>query len=85
MHDKMDHSKIASPCFALKTKSVDAYLKLFVFVTIIIAHGHGDKKYAQYALDLYPADSNCTIGFIARLFQVTPIQVFKPGIPFYRH
>ena len=67
MHDRMDHSKTSSPCFALKTKSVDAYLKLFVFVTIMIAHGHGDKKYAHYALDLYLADSNFTIGSIARL------------------
>jgi hypothetical protein len=33
----------------------------------MIAHGHGDKKYAHYALDLYPVDSNCTIGSIARL------------------
>jgi hypothetical protein len=69
MHDKMDHSKTASPCFALKTKSVDAYLKLPISVTRMIAHGHGDKKYAHYALDLYPADSNCTIGSIARLLR----------------
>jgi hypothetical protein len=67
MHDKMDHSKTTSPCFSLKTKSVDAYLKLPVSVTGMIAHGHGDKKYAHYALDLYPANSNCTIGSIARL------------------
>jgi hypothetical protein len=67
MHDKMDHSKIASLCFASKTKSVDAYLKLPVSVTGMIVHGHGDKKYAHYALDVYLADSNCTIGSIARL------------------
>jgi hypothetical protein len=30
MHDKMDHSKTASPCFALKKKSIDGYLKLLV-------------------------------------------------------
>jgi hypothetical protein len=69
MHDKMDHSKTASPCFTSKTKSVDAYLKLPVSVVGMIAHGHGDKKYAHYSLDLYPADSNCTIGSIARLLR----------------
>jgi hypothetical protein len=67
MHDKMDHSKAASPCFASKTKSVDAYLKLPVYVTGMIAHRHSDKKYVHYSLDLYPADNNCTIGSIARL------------------
>jgi hypothetical protein len=69
IHDKMDHSKTTSPCFASKTKSVDAYLKFPVSVTGMIAHGHGDKKYAHYVLDLYPADSNCTIGSIARLLR----------------
>jgi hypothetical protein len=44
-------------------------LKLLVSVTGVIAHGHGDKKYAHYALDLYPADSNYTIGSIARLLR----------------
>jgi hypothetical protein len=45
MHDKMDHSKIASPYFASKTKSLDGYLKLSVSITGMIAHGYGDKKY----------------------------------------
>ena len=69
MHDKIDHSQTASPCFTLKTKSVDAYLKLPVSVTGMIAHRHGDKKYAHYSLDLYLAHSNCIIGSIARLLR----------------
>jgi hypothetical protein len=72
MPDKMDKSKTASPCFASKTKAVDGYFKLPVSVTGMFDHGHGDKKYAHYAhyaLDLYPADSNYTIGSIARLLQ----------------
>ena len=32
----------------------------------MIAHGHGDFKFAHYALDLYPADSNHMIGSIAK-------------------
>ena len=35
----------------------------------MIAHGHGDVKYAHYALDLYPADSNHTIGSFAKLLR----------------
>jgi hypothetical protein len=35
----------------------------------MIAHGHGDVKFAYYALDLYPADSNHTIGSFARLLR----------------
>jgi hypothetical protein len=69
MHDKMDHSKTASPCFASKTKSIDGFMKLLVSVTGIIAHGHGDKKFAHYTLDFYPADSNQTIGSIAKLLR----------------
>ena len=35
----------------------------------MIAHGHGDVKFAHYALDLYLADSNHTIGSFARLLR----------------
>lgn len=35
----------------------------------MIVHGHEDKKYAHYALHLYPADSNYTIGSIGRLLR----------------
>ena len=35
----------------------------------MIAHGHGDVKFAHYALDLYPADSNHTIGSFAKLLR----------------
>lgn len=69
MHDKVDHSKTASPCFATKNKAVDGLMKLPISVTGMLAHGHGDKKYAHYALDLYPADSNQTIGSIAKLLR----------------
>ena len=32
----------------------------------MIAHGYNDVKFAHYALDLYPTDSNHTIGSFAR-------------------
>jgi hypothetical protein len=42
MHDKMDHSKTASPCIARKSKDTDGLMKLPVSVTRMLAHGHGD-------------------------------------------
>jgi hypothetical protein len=81
MHDKMDHSKTASPCFASKTKSVDGFMKLPISVIGIFAHGHGDKKYAHYVLDLYAADSNQTVGSIEKLLQdlERPSKSSNPG------
>ena len=48
IHDKMDHSKTASLHFSHKSKAVDSFMKLPVSATSMIAHGHGDKRYAHY-------------------------------------
>jgi hypothetical protein len=69
MHDKMDHSKTACPALARKTKSLHGFMKLPVKVSGIFAHGHGDGKYAHYNLDVFPSDSNFTIGSIAKLLR----------------
>lgn len=69
IHDKMDHSKTASPHFSHKTKATDSFMKMPVAVTGMIAHGHGDVRYAHYGLDVFPTDSNHTIGSIARLLR----------------
>ena len=66
IHDKMDHSKTAFPHFSHKSKSTDSFMKLPVAVTSMIAHGHGDIRYAHYGLDIFPTDSNHTIGSIAK-------------------
>ena len=42
IHDKMDHSKTASPHFSHKTKVTESFMKMPVAVTSMIAHGHGD-------------------------------------------
>lgn len=67
MHDKMDHSKTASPVLSHKTKHLDGLTKLPISVTGILAHGHGDVRYAHYGLDIYPHDINYTVGSFARL------------------
>jgi hypothetical protein len=69
IHDKMDHVKTASPCFASKNKSIDAFMRLLVAVTGMIAHGHGDGKYAHFLSDLYLCDSNHTMGSVAKLLR----------------
>ena len=67
IHDKMDHSKMASPHFSHKTNVTESFMKMSVAVTGIIAHGHGNVRYAHYGVGIFPTDSNHTIGSIARL------------------
>ena len=67
IHDKMDHGKIASPCFDYKNKDTYMFMKLPLLETIMMAHGHGDERYGHYALDLYPSDCNHIVGSFARL------------------
>ena len=63
----MDHAKTASPVFSHKSKELESLVKLPVFVTGMIAHGYGDRHYAHYGLDVFPHDSNYTIGSMAKL------------------
>ena len=65
----MDHSKTASPAYSHKNKATDSYFKLPLQVTGMIAHGHGDIRYAHYGLDIYPSDSNHTVGSLAKLLR----------------
>ena len=69
MHDKMDHSKTDSPVFSHKSKELDGLVKLLVSVTGMIAHGHGDVRYAHYGLDMFAHDSNYTISSVAKLLR----------------
>jgi hypothetical protein len=69
IHDKMDHGKTASPCFASKNKDTDMFTKLPLSVTGMMAHRHGDERYAHYALDMYPGDCNHTVGSFAKLLR----------------
>ena len=69
MHDKMDHSKTASPVLSHKTKHLDGLMKLPIYVTGMLTHGHGDVRYAHYGFDIYPHDVNYTVGSFARLLR----------------
>ena len=70
MHDKMDHAQTASPEFSHKSKELDSLVKLPVSMTSMIAHGHGDVRYAHYGLDIFPHDSNYTIESMEKLLCV---------------
>ena len=69
MHDKMDHSKTASPVLSHKVKHLDGLKKLPLAVTGILAHGHVDQRYAHYGLDLYSHDANYTVGSSAKVLR----------------
>ena len=69
MHDKMDLAKMASPIFSHKTKHLDGFTKLPVFVTGMLAHGHGDVRYVHYGLDMYPYHANYRVGSITKLLR----------------
>ena len=63
----MDHAKTASPVFLHKSKELDGLVKLPMSVTSMIAYRHGDVRYTHYGLDIFPHDSNYTIGLMAKL------------------
>ena len=69
MHDKMDHSKTASPALSHKVKHLDGLIKLPVAVTGMLGQGHGDQRYAHYGLDLYLHDANYTVESFAKLLR----------------
>ena len=55
--------------YSHKNKQIDSYMRLPIVVTRMIAHGHGDYRYAYFGIDIYPHDSNHTVGSIAKLLQ----------------
>jgi len=73
MHDKMDHArqngsyKTASLVFSYKSTQLDALTKLPISVTGMIAHGHGDVRYAHYDFDIFLHNSNYTVRSLAKL------------------
>jgi hypothetical protein len=65
IHDKMDHSKTASPHFSHKNKAIDSLMKLLVAVTGMIAHGHGD------------VGMHTTVWIFTRVIQITLLDLMQ--------
>jgi hypothetical protein len=62
-----DLSLSIMPCTSKKqcnlpTPLTSGLKQLPTTLTSMIAHGHGDEKYAQYSNELWPNDPNFTIG-----------------------
>ena len=66
MHDKIDHSKTASPVLFHKVKHLDGLMKLPIAVTGILAHGHVDQHYTHYGLDLYSHEPTTQLGHLQK-------------------
>jgi len=64
----MDHVETTSLVFTHKNE-VDGLVKLPLFVTGVIAHGHGDVHYMHYSLDIFPPNLIKTINSIAKLLR----------------
>ena len=69
IHNKMDHSKTSSPHFSHKSMPMDSFMKLPISVRKMIVHSHRDIHYTHYGLDIFPTDSNHTMGSIAKLLR----------------
>lgn len=69
IHNKIDHSKTASPALFYKVKHLDGLIKLLLAVTGMLAYGYVGQCYAHYGLDLYFHDANCTVGSFAKLLR----------------
>jgi hypothetical protein len=66
IQDKIDHAKTVCPLFLHKTKENDAFIKLPIVVTGMIAHGHSHIQYAHYRLNIYPCNCNHTVDSILK-------------------
>ncbi len=69
-HDKMDHVKIILPKFQVANKLIFGLGKLPIALINMIAHAHGNERYAQYVNELWPNDPNFTFGYLLQLFRI---------------
>ncbi len=69
IHDKMDHVETAFPRLQVVNKMIYRLKQLPITLTSMIAHGHGDERYAQYSNELWPNDPNFIIGSLLWLLQ----------------
>jgi hypothetical protein len=58
----MDHVKTTFPRLEVVNKMICGLGQLPIMLMDMIAHGHGNEKYAQYSNELWPNDPNFIIG-----------------------
>ncbi len=71
IHDKMDHAKIALPRLQVCNKMIFGLGQSPITFMGMIAHGHGDERYAQYSNELWPP--NFIIGSLLKLFRTLEV------------
>ena len=77
----MDTAKTAFPWMRVTTKATQGLGQLFINVTGMVSHGHGDGAYTHYSPHCWPGDSNATISSLARLFcRLEGPSVWESGI-----
>jgi hypothetical protein len=64
----MDHAKIVVPRLETWNKMIFGLEQSPITLTCMIAHGHGNERYAQYSNGLWFNDPNFTIGSLLCLF-----------------
>jgi hypothetical protein len=69
IHDKMDHAKTTFPRLQVCNKMISSLGQLSITLTWMITHGHGDERYAQCYNELWPNNSNFTIGSLLWLLR----------------
>jgi hypothetical protein len=67
IHDKMDHAKTTLPRLQMCNKMIFGLGQLPIILTRMIAHGHGDERYAQYFNELLLNNPNFTIRFLLQI------------------
>ncbi len=63
----MDHAKTMFPRLQVCNKMISSLGQLKITFMGMIAHGHGDERYAQYFNEMWPNDPNFTIGSLLQL------------------
>jgi hypothetical protein len=61
--------KTTFPRLQVANKMISGLRQLPIMLTNMIAHGHGDERYAQYSIELWLNDPNFTIGSLLQLFR----------------
>jgi hypothetical protein len=75
----MDHGKTMLPRLQMCKKMIFWLGQLPITFKGMIAHGHGDERYAQYSNELWPNDPNFTTRSLLFLqtLEVAPISTLK--------
>ncbi len=62
IHDKMDHAKTTLPRLQVTNKMICGLVQLPIRLMVMIVHGNGNERHAQYSNKLWLNDPNFIIG-----------------------